>query len=653
MCGICGILDFTDRPIDTDDVIRMRDMMEPRGPDDAGARVLPRVGLGHRRLSIIDLSPRGHQPMSNEDGSVWLVFNGEIYNFLELRPQLEAAGHQFRSDTDSEVLIHGYEAWGIEGLLERINGMFAFAVWDANRSELLLARDRLGKKPLYYGRTADRLLFSSDIKSLWAYDPDAWKVSPEGIARFLYWRYFPGRETIYEGVRQLLPGHYLRVTPQKQEEVRYWRLSFADKLTGGLDEALDGSEQVIAAAVKRRLRSDVPLGAFLSGGVDSSYVVSWMADGASRPVKTFAMGTADPAHDERGAARIVAAHCRTDHTEFEVSPDAWSILPRLVWEFGQPFGDAAAIPTYYVSEAARRHVTVALTGDGGDESFAGYSQHQAFMLASRVGRWLPNGVIRRLVEGSRTLLDSGSRGKVASAARFLHYVHPDPLVSFAGVNNFWMHHLDGIWPDDATRRRLADREVLIDYARQVWSEFDGHDPLDRALHFDLHLLLPFCYNVKVDVATMMTSLEARSPFQDREVVEFAAKIDPSLKLRSREKKHLLKRVAARRIPREVVYRPKHGFSVPMDGWFLGPWALAAREIVLGDTARARGLFNYAYIERLFDEHRDRRARHGTRLWLLLWLELWFRMFVDQTLAPDDPMPSATDHAARPVATTVL
>jgi asparagine synthase (glutamine-hydrolysing) len=638
MCGICGIIDFSERPVEAGLIDRMRDMMRNRGPDDAGTQVLPHAGLGHRRLSILDLSPRGHQPMSNEEGTIWLVFNGEIYNFADLRAELEQKGHIFRSETDSEVLIHGYEQWGLEGLLEQINGMFAFAVWDAPRRRLSLARDRLGKKPLYYGRRDGRFLYASDMKALWAYAPGEWRPRMESIARFLFWRYLPGEEAIYEDTYQLPPAHYLVLDEAGFRISRYWRLSFADKIRGNSDEVMDRTEAAIAAAVSRRLRSDVPLGAFLSGGVDSSLVVSYMANGNDYHVRTFSMGTEDPDHDERRAARIVARHCHTEHTEFQVTPDAWSLLPRLVWEFGQPFGDAAAIPTYYVSECARRYVTVALTGDGGDESFAGYSNHQGYYLAAFVSRWLPGEFLDGVLAHGRPLLDSGRQRLTSSAARFLRYAHSDPMISLAPVTSWALHHLDHLWASDA--RRLTDRGVLLDNALDVIREFDGENPLDWALHYDLGHLLPYCYNVKVDVATMMASLEARSPFQDREVVEWAARIDPSIKMRPWEKKHLLKRLAARRVPREVIYRPKHGFSIPMDAWFRGSWAEPARKILLGPAARSRGLFNYPYIERLWDEHLTGRARHGTRFWLLLWLELWFRMFVDRSLQPGEPMPSA-------------
>jgi len=635
MCGICGIVDFGGTPINRSTVDRMRDVMQRRGPDDAGTEVLPFAGLGHRRLSILDLSPRGRQPMSNEDGSVHVVFNGEIYDFDHLRCQLEQDGHRFKSESDTEVLVHGYEQWGIDGLAERINGMFALAVWDAGRRELHLVRDRLGKKPLYYGWFAGRFLFASELKAIWTVAEGRLRVQPEAIARYLYWSYLPGRETIYDDVYQLLPGRILTIAPNGSRERRYWRLSFATKTTAKVDDIEAQTDAIVTAAVRRRLRSDVPLGAFLSGGVDSGYVVSRMSacNASDDPVRTFSMGTSDRAHDERSHARAVADHCGTNHTEFEVTPDAWELLPKLVWEFGQPFGDPACIPAYYVAEHARRHVTVALTGDGGDEAFAGYKQHQGRYLGSLLKPAIPTALLNMMLRRGTALIDDGGDSRLASAARFIRYIHPDPMVNWGGASNWALHHLDALWKP--RYRQCTTPESLLAYALEADADFDGTSPLDRALHFDATVLLPFCYNVKVDVATMMSSLEARCPFQDREVVEWAAQIPSRLLMKPWETKALLKRVAARWLPREVVYRPKRGFSLPIDEWFRGPWAPAAKSLIFSEQARDRGFFDYAYLERLWRAHADGTARHGYRFWSLLWLETWLQMFAEGGVSPVD------------------
>jgi asparagine synthase (glutamine-hydrolysing) len=527
--------------------------------------------------------------------------------------------------------VHGYEQWGIEGLVERINGMFAFAIWDARRRALHLVRDRLGKKPLYYRWHEGRFAFASELKALWVMAAGDVKVRLESVARFLYWSYVPGRDTIYESVYQLLPACVLTITPTGTTEHRYWRPSFARKVRAPLSELVHETDAILTAAVKRRLRSDVPLGAFLSGGVDSGYVVSRMAAASSGQVRTFSMGTSDDAHDERNYARQVALHCGTEHTEFEVTADASGLLPSLVWEFGQPFADPACIPTYYVSQHARQYVTVALTGDGGDESFAGYSHHLGRYLTAWMGDVVPTKVIDGLLQSTGRLADSGNT-RLASAARCLRYAHPDPVKTWAGAERWDLARSARLW--SSSHQDLATRDNLIGYALEVDSEFDGDSPVDRALHHDLRMLLPFSYNPKVDVATMMSSLEARCPFQDREVVEWAARLPAAVKIRPWETKALLKRVAVRWLPREVVYRPKHGFSLPVDRWFRGPWSRMAHEVIFSDQARDRGYFNYPYLEQLWVQHITGSADHGARLWALLWLELWMRIFVDRSVLPD-------------------
>jgi asparagine synthase (glutamine-hydrolysing) len=547
-----------------------------------------------------------------------------------LKTSLVRAGHRFTSASDTEVLVHGYEEWGIGGLAARLNGMFAFALWDSRRRELHLVRDRLGKKPLYYGSIAGRLVFASELKALWsAYRP--LKVRLDSVARFLYWSYLPGRETIYEDVYQLLPGHILTISETGRREDCYWRPSFARKRNAPVAALIDQTDAILTEAVRRRLRSDVPLGAFLSGGVDSSYVVSRMAATEGEQVRTFAIGTSDAAHDERSSARDVASLCGTTHTDFEINEDIWHLLPRMVWEFGQPFADPACIPTYYVAKYARQHVTVALTGDGGDESFGGYSHHQGHYLADVLRPLVPSSSIPWLVESGGVWADGGS-SHLASAARFVRYMHPDPLVAWGGADRWALRHLPRLW--SRSYRDVASRELLLSYALEVDSDFDGDSAADRILHHDLRFLLPFCFNVKVDVATMMSSLEARCPFQDREVVEWAAQLPVDVKMRPWQRKALLKRVAARWLPREVIYRPKHGFSLPIDAWFRGAWARPAEHVIFSAQAMDRGYFDYAYLKKLWDAHAAGTANHGARFFSLLWLELWLRTFIDQTLSVD-------------------
>ncbi len=629
MCGINGIVDFSNQPVDPADVELMRDTMIRRGPDGAGLKVLPHVGLGHRRLSIIDLSERGHQPMSNEDGSIWIVCNGEIYNFDELRLELLAKGHVFHSETDTEVLLHGYEEWGLEDLLKRINGMFAFALWDAQKRTLNLVRDRLGKKPLYYCNWGGRFYFSSDIKSIWLALGKNLPISYESVARFLYWGYIPGPNTIFREIYQLLPGSWLKLSRSNCKISRYWHLSFARKQKLQWSEALEALDDELRQAIKRRLYSDVPLGAFLSGGVDSSLVVHYMSQLCDTPVNTFTIGFEANEHDERIHARKVAKVCRTRHTEEIVNAEANSILATLVWEFGQPFGDAASIPTYFMAKAARRYVTVALTGDGGDESFAGYSQHQGRFLGYFLAKLLPAQIIDALLVRAKTSYERGGRDIGSAFKRFLRYASSNPIVSMSSINCWNEEQLKSLWPA-AAGQQLIRNEVLLKTSLTAIQEFDGDNPLDKALYMDICSLLPFAYNVKVDVTTMSNSLETRSPFLDYKIVELAASLRTSFKLRPWEKKYILKKLAVRYLPREVVYRPKHGFSVPMDTWVSGSWSTVIRDTVFNTAARQRGLFDFDYLERCWQDHFNRKARHGHRFWLLFCLELWFQFFVDRT-----------------------
>ncbi len=634
MCGICGIVDFTGRPVTPDAVIQMRDVMIRRGPDSAGLKVLPNFGLGHRRLSIIDLAETGDQPMANEDESLWVVLNGEIYGFQALRSELMRAGHRFRSTSDTEVLLHGYEEYGPEALLLRLNGMFAFAIWDASKQMLFVARDRLGKKPLYYGAFNDRVYFASDVKSLWLASGRSLSIADDAIARFLYWGYIPGPQTIFKEVRQLMPGSYARITAGSVEERPYWNLSFAFKLRLSPNDAIDAVDAELREAVRRRLYSEVPLGAFLSGGVDSSLVVHYMSELMSEPVRTFCIGFDSFQHDERMHALSVARHCGTRHTEDMLHADVQATLPLLVWEYGQPFGDAAAISTSYLAQAARKQVTVALTGDGGDESFAGYSQHQASVLVALVRRFVPGSVIDSYARNAQKSYARGNSGHLSSFERFIRYASRDPLLSLSSVD-FWNGtQLGQLRPHGEDGARSP--EHLLAPALNRLSKFDGANALDRALFFDLSMLLPFEYNVKLDVSSMFSSLETRCPFLDYKVVELAAALPWNHKLRPWERKHILKRLAVRYLPRHVIYRPKHGFSLPMDEWMAGAWAPIVEGVVFGPEARRRALFDYRYLRGLWERHLAGRERHGHRFWALLWLELWFELVIDGTMAVGDP-----------------
>lgn len=564
MCGICGIYnpDGLDNPAPR--LQAMRDVMASRGPDAAGLFCDDVVGFGHRRLSIIDLSDNANQPMQDAGESVAITYNGEIYNFVELRQALQDKGLRFTTHSDTEVLLQGYRAWGLDGLLERINGMFAFGLWDKSKQTLYLVRDRLGVKPLYHYRHNGVLYFASDVKAILRALPQMPELDATAIDQLLHYYCLPQTMSIFRGVEKVKPGHYLTITGARITDTSYWRLDFADKWHAPEAEYLEAIDALLRDAVRCRLRSDVPLGAFLSGGLDSSMVVALMAGLSPAPPRTFSIGFREQAFNELPYARLVAGRYSTRHEEIVVEPDVQADLLKIIWAFGEPFGDSSAIPTYYVSQAARQHVTVALSGDGGDEAFGGYATIGA-MFASE--QWLG-----RLPDAGIALL--GRLDRVPAALK------PAPLQKlatlaayqgFARFNRGW------------ERRALFDRAMkqalyTPDLCAQL-SELDGHrhnqqifaachgaDATDRMLMHDYLTLLPDDYLTKVDVASMQHGLEVRSPFLDYRIVKLLARIPSPAKLRVNNGKYLLKKLAYRYLPKENIERRKAGFGIPVGRW---------------------------------------------------------------------------------------
>ncbi len=640
MCGIAGKM-YLDRSrlAEREVLERMNAVLAHRGPDDAGIYCDGPVGLAHRRLSIIDLSPAGHQPMANEDGTVWIVFNGEIYNFQELRPDLEHRGHHFRSGTDTEVILHLYEEQGVD-CLQRLRGMFALAIWDARAKTLFLARDRLGKKPLYYQRDTEALRFASEAKAI-LQDP-AVEPRPDlaAISLYLAYGYVPSPACAFQGMQKLPPGHYLRCRlpaaraaqagDGQVEVIRYWRLRRDRKVERSEAEWCAQIRDRLEEAVRVRLVSDVPLGAFLSGGIDSSAVVAMMSRVSSGPVKTFSIGFAEPEYDELRYARQVARQFGTEHHELVVRPDAAAILPKLAWHYDEPFGDSSAVPTFYVAEMTRRYVTVALNGDAGDENFGGYDRYLANLMAAAFDRWPGAGLCRgALRRGLGLLPRSGRRTSLFSRGRrFLEGLADAPERRYAR----WMCHFYGdrrgelLTPEFQTATGGADGlEPLL----AAYRDSDAPDFADATLGVDVALYLPDDLLVKVDIASMAHSLEARSPFLDHEFMEFAATIPANLKIRGRTKKYILKQALAGLLPPEILHRPKMGFGVPIDHWLRHELKDLVRETLLGSRARARGYFQPAYVERLLTEHLEGRANWHYLLWTLLMLELWHRTHIDR------------------------
>ena len=634
MCGISGFLlpQATSSHRDLEARLwAMIAMLRHRGPDDEGVWTDRRAGLAHARLSIIDLSSAGHQPMASADETAWITYNGEIYNFAEIRRELEAAGYGFRSRSDTEVIVNGWQAWG-EKVISRLRGMFALAIWDRRSHRLILARDRIGKKLLYYTSCGDSLLFASEIKALLTWPGLPRTPDLSAIDRYLTLGYVPSPQTAFAGISKLPPAHYLVVDARPEgglgepELVRYWRLpeprsarrhQTAAELRHELIERLE-------EAVRLRLVSDVPLGAFLSGGVDSSAVVAMMARAGGGRIKTFSIGFSAREYDETRYARIVAQRYGTDHEELVVEPDAVSVLPRLAWHFGEPFADPSAIPTYYVSEIARRKVTVALNGDGGDECFLGYKRYKAMHLLSRLDRmprWSRVGIERLLARApaaaQRRFKVPRIRGVLQAPEEFPARRYASTLVSFTDRDKQQGY-------GEAMREQL--KGSALDLIEPYFAEAD--DLVAGANWADIHTYLPDDLMVKVDVASMAHGLETRSPLLDHVLMEWAAGIPHEIKMARGITKSLFKSAMEPYLPAKLLYRPKMGFSCPVDHWFRGELKELAYDTLLSESARERGVFRADYVRLLLDEHCSATHDHHTRLWALLMLELWFRMWID-------------------------
>jgi len=632
MCGIAGRYNFTSgAPASRDVVTAMCDLLRHRGPDGHGVLIDGPVALGHRRLSIIDLSDAGREPMQTDDGRLAITYNGEVYNFRELRRELEQRGHTFHSRTDAEVVLLAYREYGPQ-CLGRLRGMFAFAIWDRHDRSLFIARDRLGQKPLCYLEDRDGISFASEPKAFLA-DP-AFTPRPNlaGISHYLSYQYVPTPMSGFEGVKKLPPAHYMLVQDGEIRIERYWRLSYARKLQLTEGEARDALLEKLTDAVRMRLVSDVPLGAFLSGGIDSATVVALMAQVGASP-KTFSIGFEEKDYDERAYARQVAERHATDHHEFIVRPQVMEILSRLIWHFNEPYADSSAIPTYYLAQLTRQHVTVALTGDAGDESFAGYDRYVANQMAGWLDR-APGPVTTGLRMLAASLPTSGSSKRtLARARRFLEAAGESRERRYAR----WMMHFHPSMKNELCTPLLRDAAGdSVDLLVDAYRDSDAPDFIDATLDVDVRQYLPDDLLVKVDIATMAHGLEARSPFLDHEVMEFAASLPSSFKLRGSMKKYILKRAVRELLPDEIIDRPKMGFGVPVEHWFRGELREMAHDVLLDSTMRARGYFRTECVERLLREHVAGTRNWHYQLWNLLMLELWHRMFIDSrpTAAPD-------------------
>ena len=638
MCGIAGAIWFDpSRSIDDATLRRMTDVLRHRGPDDQGCYTaayttrppydpLPGVALGHRRLSIIDLSG-GHQPMTNEDGTIRIIFSGEIYNYRDLRRRLEGGGHTFRTESDTETIVHLYEDEGLD-FARHLNGMFALAIWDSNHRRLVLARDRLGKKPLVYRWERSRLLFASELKSILQVPGVPREIDPQALDEYLTYQYVPHPLTIFKGIAKLPPGHIAVYADSKLTIERYWNYDFNIERDRPARDYADELRSLVTSAVGLRLRSDVPLGAFLSGGVDSSLVAAVAQKQLDRPIKTFSIGFPEPEYDETRYAASVAKEIGAEHHEFRVEPRAMEVLPKLVWHFDEPFADSSAVPTWYVAKLSREHVTVALTGDGGDELFAGYDRYQAVRLGSYFDRLPPPA--RQLVANRFWQHIGGDRGQKSWVRRLGRFAE---VLSMPAERRY----LEWVCVFNESRRaelytdefvaQLPDRDPF-EFLGAAYQRVRSRDAVTAASLVDLMTYLPCDLMTKVDIASMAHGLECRQPLLDYRIVELAASMPIRLKQRGFQGKVILKDTFQDLLPAQIRRRKKMGFGVPLERWFRHDLRDFARDTLLDTRSLSRGYFRPPAVRQMLDDHQSGKFNHAHRLWALVILELWCREWLD-------------------------
>lgn len=629
MCGITGKVYFDEGVVYEGDILAMNEKVKHRGPDDGGIYISPdqKVGLGHRRLSIIDLSPLGHQPM-NYLGRYWIVFNGEIYNFKEEREMLVKEGYSFKSKTDTEVIVALYDKFGKE-CLSHLRGMFAFTIYDEKEKTIFCARDRIGKKPFKYYLDDNVFIFASELKAILT--QKEYQKEPDFIAihHYLTFQYCPAPLTGFKGIKKLEPAHYLFIDlrTKKLEKKRYWKLDYSKKLDLSEEEWKKRIMEKLKECVRLRMISDVPLGAFLSGGVDSSAVVGIMSKLSERPVKTFSVGFKEDKYNELPYAKMIAEKFKTDHTEFIVKPDAIEILPKLVCQYEEPYTDSSALPTYYVSKMTREQVTVALNGDGGDENFAGYQSYRFFKITLYYDkiRFIHNWLVLPI---SRFLYQNFKNDFTSKLYKFAKILSQDPERRFTNFMCHFNNEMKENLYTDWMREKVKGADSF-DVLPLKAEESGVSDKMDRVFYSDLTSYLPDDLMVKVDVASMAVALEGRSPFLDHEFMELTCQIPSGLKLKGlNQKKYILKKALENFIPNEILYRPKMGFGIPLDVWFRGELKEYVYKTLLSDKAAARGIFKKEEIKRILDTHVKTNINFGYYIWNLLTLELWFQEFFD-------------------------
>ncbi|HHT9116991.1 MAG TPA: asparagine synthase (glutamine-hydrolyzing) [Candidatus Hypogeohydataceae bacterium YC38] len=639
MCGIFGKTNFNNRPIDPDVVERALSVMVHRGPDDMGTHFSSSTGwnvaLGHRRLSIIDLAG-GHQPLSNEDGKVWVVFNGQIYNFKELRKELEAQGHRFRTNCDTEVLVHAYEEHGT-GFLEKLNGMFALALWDERKKLLFLARDRLGIKPLYYSKLKEGFIFASEVKAL-LQDPEVKReIDVESLSMYLTLNYILSPHSMVKGISKLPPGHALIVNEGGYRLWQYWDIEIDNKLQLKEEQYCERIRSLLETAVRRRLMSDVPLGAFLSGGIDSTAVVSYMSSSTNKAPQTFSIGFEEKSYSELPHARYAAQYLGTEHHDLVVEPKIETTLPRLIWYNDEPLGDSSCIPMYFLAQLARKYVKVALSGDGGDENFAGYDTYIADKLAT-LYKLLPRLLRSNCIARPVNMLPH-SLSKVSYSYKLNQFVRGADF-SPEKAHYFWR-----VIFTEEEKEKLFSPDCLrsiksldtFDYFRQYFNKYPKADLLDRCLYVDFKTWLVDDILTKVDRASMAHSLEVRVPFLDHELVEFAMRIPSYYKLKGLSSKYILKRALRGQVSARTLSRKKEGFNSPLSYWLKKELKELALENLAYKKIEELGFFNPLYVKQVLDEYFLGRKDNSLKIWGLLNLVMWHEQFM-QVTAPKLPPP---------------
>jgi asparagine synthase (glutamine-hydrolysing) len=622
MCGIAGIFEFERSDTLSPELVRrMTQTIVHRGPDDEGIFVGAGIGLGFRRLSIIDLVG-GHQPIPNEDSSIWVMLNGEIYNYAELRRGLEDRGHHFSTHSDTETIVHLYEEYG-EDCIRRLRGMFAIAIWDSRKRSLLLARDRVGKKPLFFAAEKHRILFGSELKALLAVGGFSRSIDPLALSDYFSYGYVPVPKTIYSAVRKVRPGHYLVASTSGLREVAYWDLSFSEVEERSEEEWCELLRHELCEATRIRLMSDVPLGAFLSGGVDSSSIVATMSHLMKRPVTTCSIGFEEEEYNEAGFARQIADHFHTDHHEQTVKPSAVEIMNKLAWHYDEPFADSSAIPTYYVSWVARQHVTVALGGDGGDESFAGYRRYYFDQMENRMRHFVPPSARRSVFGPLGSWYPALAWApRVFRAKATFQSLSRSPLEGyFNSISIFRPDEKAQLFSGDF--RRTLDSYNSLDVLRHYYDRADTDDLLSRIQYVDVKTYLTDDILAKVDRASMAVSLEVRAPLLDHHLMEQVARIPSSLKLRGRTGKYIFKKAMAGSLPPKTVGRKKQGFAIPLARWFRGELRDLAHETLFGSDD---GILNLEYLKKIWDQHQKAHHDRSAHLWSVLMFRKWKETF---------------------------